>query len=48
MQLGNLFRGHTGVHLGKDIAAPLGEYLQGVGGGHAKSNKETLFLLRKT
>jgi phosphoesterase RecJ-like protein len=25
----------TGVNLGKDIAAPLGEFLQGVGGGHA-------------
>ena len=25
----------TGVNLGKDIAAPLGEWLQGVGGGHA-------------
>jgi bifunctional oligoribonuclease and PAP phosphatase NrnA len=25
----------TGVHLGKDIAMPLGEALQGVGGGHA-------------
>jgi len=25
----------TGINLGKDIAAPLGEFLQGVGGGHA-------------
>ena len=25
----------TGVHLGKDIAKPLGEYLKGMGGGHA-------------
>jgi phosphoesterase RecJ-like protein len=25
----------TGVNLGKDIATPLGEYIQGVGGGHA-------------
>jgi nanoRNase/pAp phosphatase (c-di-AMP/oligoRNAs hydrolase) len=25
----------TGVHLGKDIATPLGELLQGMGGGHA-------------
>jgi bifunctional oligoribonuclease and PAP phosphatase NrnA len=25
----------AGVHLGTDIAAPLGEYLKGVGGGHA-------------
>ncbi len=29
------FTEQTGVNLGKDIAAPLGEYLQGVGGGHA-------------
>ncbi len=29
------FNEGTGVHLGVDIAAPLGEYLQGVGGGHA-------------
>jgi len=29
------FTEQAGVHLGKDIAAPLGEYLQGVGGGHA-------------
>jgi len=25
----------TGIHLGKDIAKPLGDYLQGMGGGHA-------------
>lgn len=25
----------TGIHLGRDIAKPLGEYLQGMGGGHA-------------
>jgi nanoRNase/pAp phosphatase (c-di-AMP/oligoRNAs hydrolase) len=25
----------TGVHLGKDIAKPLGEYLHGMGGGHS-------------
>jgi nanoRNase/pAp phosphatase (c-di-AMP/oligoRNAs hydrolase) len=25
----------TGVHLGKDVAKPLGEYLHGMGGGHA-------------
>ena len=25
----------TGVHLGKDIAKPLGEFLNGMGGGHA-------------
>jgi nanoRNase/pAp phosphatase (c-di-AMP/oligoRNAs hydrolase) len=27
----------TGVHLGKDIARPLGEYLNGMGGGHSLS-----------
>ena len=27
----------TGVHLGRDIAKPLGEYLQGMGGGHSIS-----------
>jgi nanoRNase/pAp phosphatase (c-di-AMP/oligoRNAs hydrolase) len=25
----------TGIHLGRDIAKPLGESLQGMGGGHA-------------
>jgi nanoRNase/pAp phosphatase (c-di-AMP/oligoRNAs hydrolase) len=29
------FHEGTGVHLGVDIASPLGEYLSGVGGGHA-------------
>jgi nanoRNase/pAp phosphatase (c-di-AMP/oligoRNAs hydrolase) len=29
------FAEETGVNLGKDIAAPLGEFLNGVGGGHA-------------
>jgi phosphoesterase RecJ-like protein len=29
------FYERTGVHLGKDIAKPLGEYLHGMGGGHA-------------
>jgi phosphoesterase RecJ-like protein len=29
------FTEEGGVNLGKDIAAPLGEFLQGVGGGHA-------------
>ncbi len=29
------FNEGTGVHLGVDVATPLGEYLQGVGGGHA-------------
>ncbi len=31
----NKFYKETGIHLGKDIAQPLGEYLQGMGGGHA-------------
>ena len=25
----------TGIHLGRDVAKPLGDYLQGMGGGHA-------------
>jgi len=29
------FNQKTGIHLGKDIAKPLGEYLHGMGGGHA-------------
>lgn len=29
------FNEKTGVHLGRDIAKPLGEYLNGMGGGHA-------------
>jgi nanoRNase/pAp phosphatase (c-di-AMP/oligoRNAs hydrolase) len=29
------FNEGTGIHLGVDIAAPMGEYLGGVGGGHA-------------
>lgn len=29
------FNKKTGVHLGRDIAKPLGEYLNGMGGGHA-------------
>jgi nanoRNase/pAp phosphatase (c-di-AMP/oligoRNAs hydrolase) len=29
------FHNQTGVHLGRDIATPLGEYLRGMGGGHA-------------
>ena len=32
------FNEGTRVHLGTDIAAPLGEYLQGVGGGHAMAS----------
>jgi nanoRNase/pAp phosphatase (c-di-AMP/oligoRNAs hydrolase) len=29
------FYKQTNIHLGKDIAKPLGEYLHGMGGGHA-------------
>ncbi len=29
------FTEKTGIHLGRDIAKPLGEYLKGMGGGHA-------------
>ncbi len=29
------FNQKTGIHLGRDIAKPLGEYLKGMGGGHA-------------
>ncbi len=31
------FNKKTGVHLGRDIAKPLGEYLKGMGGGHSVS-----------
>lgn len=31
------FHTKTGVHLGKDIAKPLGEFLHGMGGGHASA-----------
>lgn len=31
------FHEKTGVHLGRDIAKPLGEYLHGMGGGHSVS-----------
>jgi len=31
------FHEKSGVHLGRDIAKPLGEYLKGMGGGHAVS-----------
>ncbi|MCL6577945.1 MAG: DHH family phosphoesterase [Candidatus Bathyarchaeota archaeon] len=31
------FQEKTGIHLGKDIAKPLGEYLHGMGGGHASA-----------
>jgi nanoRNase/pAp phosphatase (c-di-AMP/oligoRNAs hydrolase) len=29
------FHQQTGLHLGRDVAKPLGEYLHGMGGGHA-------------
>ncbi|MGA2386613.1 MAG: DHH family phosphoesterase [Candidatus Bathyarchaeia archaeon] len=53
------FAEEAGVNLGKDIAAPLGEFLKGVGGGHAMAAgvsgtgeieptlKECLALLRR-
>jgi len=31
------FHKKTGLHLGRDIAKPLGEYLHGMGGGHSVS-----------
>jgi phosphoesterase RecJ-like protein len=31
------FQEKTGIHLGKDIAKPLGEFLKGMGGGHASA-----------
>ena len=31
------FHEKTGIHLGRDIAKPLGEYLHGMGGGHSVS-----------
>jgi len=31
------FQEKTGLHLGRDIAKPLGEYLKGMGGGHSVS-----------
>jgi len=31
------FYKETGVHLGRDVAKPLGEYLRGMGGGHSVS-----------
>lgn len=31
------FYENTGVHLGRDVAKPLGEYLRGMGGGHSIS-----------
>jgi phosphoesterase RecJ-like protein len=52
------FSEKTGIHLGRDIAKPLGEYLHGMGGGHSTaagvnglgdletSLKRCLFILR--
>jgi len=31
------FHKKTGIHLGRDVAKPLGEYLHGMGGGHSVS-----------
>jgi hypothetical protein len=31
------FHKETGVHLGRDVAKPLGEFFHGMGGGHAVS-----------
>lgn len=31
------FHEKTGIHLGRDVAKPLGEYFQGMGGGHSVS-----------
>jgi len=31
------FHEKTGIHLGRDVAKPLGEYLHGMGGGHSVS-----------
>jgi len=55
----NKFNKDTGIHLGKDIAQPLGEFLHGTGGGHSlaaglngegeveKGLEECLVLIRK-
>ncbi len=37
MRASREFHEETGVHLGRDVAKPLGEYLRGMGGGHAVS-----------
>ena len=31
------FKTKTGIHMGTDLAAPLGEFLGGMGGGHSVS-----------
>jgi len=35
MRCTNEFHEKTGIHLGRDIAKPLGDYLNGMGGGHS-------------
>lgn len=37
MRASQVFYRATGVHLGREVAKPLGEHLQGMGGGHAVS-----------
>lgn len=37
MRANNEFHSKTGLHLGRDLANPLGEFLRGMGGGHATS-----------
>jgi nanoRNase/pAp phosphatase (c-di-AMP/oligoRNAs hydrolase) len=37
MRASREFHEKTGVHLGRDVAKPLGEYLHGMGGGHTVS-----------
>jgi len=37
LRASNDFHEKTGIHLGRDIAKPLGEYLHGMGGGHSVS-----------
>lgn len=37
MRSSNEFYSKTGIHLGRDVAAPLGQLLQGMGGGHTTS-----------
>ena len=37
MRATNDFASKTGVHLGRDLARPLGEFIGGMGGGHALS-----------
>ncbi|MEM2342300.1 MAG: DHH family phosphoesterase [Candidatus Bathyarchaeia archaeon] len=37
MRSDNEFYNKTGIHLGRDLANPLGEFLNGMGGGHSTS-----------